>query len=407
MHKPKITILIPTRERPETLVKTLQTVTAQDYDNLEIIIVDNFSGDSTEDVVRGTNDPRVKYINPGKRLSMSLNWEFGLSHVTEGWVNIIGDDDGIVPNALNKVAELIDETKVKAIRSANCKYRWPSVTGKTYGKLMVPMGSSYSVRDAESWLRKTMLGQASAAELPALYAGGFIHLSVLEKAKIITGTFYQSCIPDIYSAIAISSIIDSYVYSNDPLGISGMSGRSNGASNLGRSSTSSDEPSELEKFQTEDNIPLHKDIPLEKDGEIPLSMSLQALIYESYLQSAPLRKTTLKEINHQQQLELILKMTRVHSPSAEEWFKRYARIHNLDYEAIQRKAKRRILSLQSESNLNRLQRLINISNVGSPSLPIKDVYEASIAAAAIRESVPGRLTNIMNTSKRFTKKVFT
>ena len=93
MRDPKITVIIPTRERCDVLEKSLQTVTTQDYDNLQIIVSDNFSNDGTEDIVRSTHDSRVKYVNTGKRLSMSHNWEFALSHVTEGWVTIIGDDE--------------------------------------------------------------------------------------------------------------------------------------------------------------------------------------------------------------------------------------------------------------------------------------------------------------------------
>jgi len=64
----------PTRERSDVLEKSLITVTSQDYGNLEVIVSDNYSCDDTEDVVRSTNDARVKYINTGKRVSMSHNW---------------------------------------------------------------------------------------------------------------------------------------------------------------------------------------------------------------------------------------------------------------------------------------------------------------------------------------------
>jgi glycosyltransferase involved in cell wall biosynthesis len=89
-----VTVIIPTREHPETLLATLRTVIQQDYDRLEIIVSDNFSNDSTEDVVRSFTDRRVKYINTGKRLSMSENWDFALSHATGDWISVLGDDDG-------------------------------------------------------------------------------------------------------------------------------------------------------------------------------------------------------------------------------------------------------------------------------------------------------------------------
>jgi len=58
----KVTVVIPTRCRPDTLAKSLQTAIHQDYPNLEIIVSDNFSEDDTEAVVRSANDPRIRQL---------------------------------------------------------------------------------------------------------------------------------------------------------------------------------------------------------------------------------------------------------------------------------------------------------------------------------------------------------
>src|SRR5882672_8176756 len=120
MNEPKITVIVPTRARSDVLQKTLLTATNQNYPRLEIIVSDNFSGDETEDVVRGIKDSRIKYLNTGRRISMAKNWEFALSHVNSGWVAIIGDDDGLMPESVRKVAEIISDTDVQAIRSSVC-----------------------------------------------------------------------------------------------------------------------------------------------------------------------------------------------------------------------------------------------------------------------------------------------
>ena len=52
MVNQKFTVIIPTRERCEVLWACLKTVTAQEYENLEIIVSDNVSADATVDVVR-------------------------------------------------------------------------------------------------------------------------------------------------------------------------------------------------------------------------------------------------------------------------------------------------------------------------------------------------------------------
>ena len=92
----KFNVIIPTRERADTLLHCLRTIVSQNYENLDIIVSDNFSQDNTREVVESFSDPRIKYINTGKRVSMSHNWEFALHHVQGDYVTFVGDDDGFL-----------------------------------------------------------------------------------------------------------------------------------------------------------------------------------------------------------------------------------------------------------------------------------------------------------------------
>jgi len=80
MTTPRFTVIIPTRERAATLRHCLATVTAQDFASLEILVSDNCSSDETAAVVAANGDPRIRYLNTGRRLSMSHNWEFALGY---------------------------------------------------------------------------------------------------------------------------------------------------------------------------------------------------------------------------------------------------------------------------------------------------------------------------------------
>ena len=116
----KFTIVIPTRERADTLVHTLASALALDYDNYTVLISDNASDDSTAALVSGFNDPRIRYLNTGKRISMSHNWEFALDHVADGWVTVLGDDDAILPDALKRVSNIVADTGTQAVRANGC-----------------------------------------------------------------------------------------------------------------------------------------------------------------------------------------------------------------------------------------------------------------------------------------------
>src|SRR5207253_431279 len=101
--RPLISIIIPTRERVETLRATLSTALDQKSDQIEILVADNASSDGTQSFVASVRDSRVRYVNSGRRVSMSANWEIALEHASGEYLLIIGDDDAILPGAIDRL----------------------------------------------------------------------------------------------------------------------------------------------------------------------------------------------------------------------------------------------------------------------------------------------------------------
>ncbi len=112
---PKLSIIVPTRERSDTLFHTIRTLVSQDYGDCEFLVSDNASQDATRDVVSSFSDHRIRYINTGRRLSMSDNWEFALGAVRGEFVTYIGDDDGFIPGAVTKAMRLLEESQMSAL----------------------------------------------------------------------------------------------------------------------------------------------------------------------------------------------------------------------------------------------------------------------------------------------------
>jgi hypothetical protein len=384
----RFTVVIPTRERCDVLAKSLQTVTAQDFDALEIIVSDNFSADSTREVVAAANDPRIRYLNTGQRLCMSRNWEFALSQVIGGWVTIMGDDDGMLPNALSRLAGLIAATGARAIRSDTCYFAWPSLSSASYGRLRVPLRSGHELRNSRSWLEEVMHGRASYPDLPMLYTGGFVDFSVLSELRASTGAFFRSRIPDVYSAIALAGILNTYVFSYEPFAINGASKHSIGTSVFSTAGASA--AAAAQKFGAEANLPFHADVPLLPDGALPTSM--QALVYESFLQSLDLLVGP-PITEHARQLAVILAAPGANG-AVREWSRQFARQHGLDFESLSRRASGRKLSDRLRALGDRIVTGMNTYSTDWGTDFIRDVHEASIAAAAIRELSPSRLRNL-------------
>jgi len=281
--KTRFTVLVPTRERAATLYYALRTLTQQRYENMAVIVSDNASTDRTEDVVREVADSRVRYVNTGTRVSMSHNFEFALSHVEDGWVTFLGDDDGLLPGALDRVDAAIRETGCAAVTSDWCYYRWPRRSlpeAATRPLLSVPLGAGYQVRTSQVWLKRLLNGEVLYPELPWLYTGGFASIDLVRSALDGNGKFFRSRIPDVYSAIAIASVTEKYAHMRAPVALSGVSVHSTGTAQM-----TGQHRSAKETFASEENLPLH---PLL--GSMWPAWSMPLFVYESYLQALELHK---------------------------------------------------------------------------------------------------------------------
>ena len=61
MSQVLFSIIIPTRQRHDTLKYSIQSVITQTYKEFELIVMDKFSTPETAEVVASFNDPRIKY----------------------------------------------------------------------------------------------------------------------------------------------------------------------------------------------------------------------------------------------------------------------------------------------------------------------------------------------------------
>lgn len=370
-----MTIIVPTRERADTLLYCLKTITSQnDARLLEIIVSDNCSSPATKKVVDSFNDSRIRYIRPGKRLGMSEHWEFALAHARGDWITIIGDDDGLLPNAVEKFFGIVDHVTCKAVSSLKCNYKWPSVVPGGY--LVLRRGHGGEKRNARLWLGKTLKGKRSHKELPYLYTGGFVHKDIIKKITEKSGEFYKSITPDVYSSIAVASVLDEYFYTREPLAIVGTSAHSNGLSSMKNSTIQGP----TRDFFLENNKTF---LPHLGDGFV---QSLPMIVYEAYLQSAHLRSWQI-DTNISEQLSLTLMAAKKGKErEVEDYCKAVALKNNIDFDEI-------ILS-PGRTTLNKLSKRVKkyfdkkregIKKIKVEKNGVQNIYDACIFAQKVLE----------------------
>jgi hypothetical protein len=325
---PRITALIPTRDRADVLEHCLRAARRSNYADFHIIVCDNASSDSTRDVVQSIRDERITYINPGVRLAMSANWEYGLSHVEDGWVTILGDDDALLPRALERVADIVSSTDLKAVRANGCSFLWPP-PGSPHGLLVRTLRTEVEIRDCRTWLAHVLEGRAPYTELPVLYNGGFVHMSALRELQARTGSIYKSLNPDVYSGVALCQVLSRYAYSHDALAINGRSRHSGGSAYF--SSRLGDAlPDPAAAFYSEANIPFHP--ALLANQKLP-PRCLHLMTVECYLQSSVLRSTTNLSIDYLKHVRIALAAATVHRPEIVRWATAMASVHGFRLDA--------------------------------------------------------------------------
>jgi glycosyltransferase involved in cell wall biosynthesis len=106
--QPLVSVCIPAYKNAEFIGATLESVLNQTYRNLEIIITDDRSPDETISVARRFSDPRIRLFENTANLGVGGNWNEALSHATGKYVKLMGADDLIYPQCIERQVEALE-----------------------------------------------------------------------------------------------------------------------------------------------------------------------------------------------------------------------------------------------------------------------------------------------------------
>ena len=104
----KISIITITYNSEATLEETIKSVISQNYPDLEYIIVDGLSQDGTLDIVEKYRE-HISVVISEKDNGISDAFNKGIRAATGDVIGIINSDDLLMPDALNKVAAMMEE----------------------------------------------------------------------------------------------------------------------------------------------------------------------------------------------------------------------------------------------------------------------------------------------------------
>lgn len=105
---PYFSIVIPTYNRADLILKTLETVFSQSYPHYEVLVVDNCSTDDTGEVLKPLIEAgKIRFIKHDRNYERAKSRNTGMENATGDFVTFLDSDDFMYPNNLQDAAEFI------------------------------------------------------------------------------------------------------------------------------------------------------------------------------------------------------------------------------------------------------------------------------------------------------------
>jgi glycosyltransferase involved in cell wall biosynthesis len=120
MSAPRVSVLIGCWNNAETLPRAIESILAQTVEDLELIVVDDGSTDSTPGIVRNLADSRVRYL-PLDHMGISKSLNRGIAEAVAPVVAVQDADDWSLPERLERELEVLDGRPEVAVVGARMR----------------------------------------------------------------------------------------------------------------------------------------------------------------------------------------------------------------------------------------------------------------------------------------------
>ncbi len=237
-----LSVLIPTKNRPETLEACLLSCARVQFADIEFVIIDNASSASTASACKPfLSDSRFRYLRFDSLGSINDQFYRAVDASLGDWLCIIGDDDALLPTLLVCFATKLTAERdvfdgVEVIRWPDAVYRWPDFGGPEANLLnfhsLTGSVTRPKINNSRDLLPFIANNLKVTYQAPGIYHN-FIKRKFLNK---LLKTYPESIFflsPDI--SIRVHCIYESIRYMTLPwpITLAGYSSNSTGASNSG------------------------------------------------------------------------------------------------------------------------------------------------------------------------------
>lgn len=124
---PLVSVIVPAYNYGRYLREAIESIQAQDYDDLEILVVDNASTDDTQAVLASIDEPRMRVLTLEVNQGLSGAFNLGLESARGEYVAYLDADDRWRPGKLRPQVELMESEP--GVGVVFCNFAWFDAEG--------------------------------------------------------------------------------------------------------------------------------------------------------------------------------------------------------------------------------------------------------------------------------------
>jgi hypothetical protein len=175
-EQPLVSVVIPTRERPELVIRAVRSALSQTYQNLEIIVVIDGPDPSTIEALKQVADVRLRWVEQPLSSGACAARNRGVDEAAGPWVALLDDDDEWLPTKIEKQMAVAE-----ASLSAH-----PIITSRLYAR---------REKVDEIWPFRPLAAGESMSEYLFCRSGIGQGEGYIQTSTILTSRNLLSCVP--------------------------------------------------------------------------------------------------------------------------------------------------------------------------------------------------------------------
>src|SRR6201991_1950303 len=112
VQRPEVSVVIPTRNRPELVLRAVRSALAQTLQEIEVVVVIDGPDPATVEALRGIGDERIRPVELPPAGGAPAARNQGVNAAAADWVAFLDDDDEWLPE---KLATQLERARASAV----------------------------------------------------------------------------------------------------------------------------------------------------------------------------------------------------------------------------------------------------------------------------------------------------